>query len=49
MLVWFDANHPAAPVTKKATELPQVTLGAPTDSSAESAPDEPAAATEGAQ
>lgn len=42
MLVWFDANHPAAPVAKKATELPQVTLEAPTDRSADSTPEEPA-------
>jgi len=40
MLVWFDANHPAAPATKAATELPQVTLGAPADRSSESGADE---------
>ncbi|MEY4762915.1 MAG: hypothetical protein RLZZ200_2771 [Pseudomonadota bacterium] len=39
MLVWFDASHPAAPVEKKATELPQVTLGAPTEPDAEAAAD----------
>lgn len=42
MLVWFDANHPAAPMAKKAAELPQVTLEAPTDRSTDNAPEEPA-------
>jgi rod shape-determining protein MreC len=42
MLVWFDASHPAAPATKAATDLPQVTLGAPTDRSGEGPTDEAA-------
>ena len=47
MLVWFDASHPAAPVTRKAAELPQVTLGAPTDRTGEASTDEPAPGAEG--
>ncbi|MEN9704503.1 MAG: hypothetical protein RLZZ393_382 [Pseudomonadota bacterium] len=43
MLVWFDANHPAAPATKAAKDLPQVTLGAPADSTPDGGSEEPAA------
>ena len=41
MLVWFDAKHPAAPAPRNANDqLPQVTLGAPTERSGEAAPED---------